>query len=310
MPAKEKKADGYTKPNKPRNKRNSTGGSSIDASNGKMQSDTGSNDSHQTINIPSEINVVIPAPDNSEHRRSNSIAIVAVCINTFMLLFTSVIAYVAIIQSKSAITASTIAKQTLDSAVSYRKQDLISAKINDSIRYTKDTTAFGLQKRTFENQIASVKENRKEFEIANAPFLEIKIVDAGYFVAGKPFSIIMSIKNIGAYPAQTISITAGLQISKEIPKFFVQNNKNYLKGYSYLTKDAEDTLPIGDLLPSITDDMLNELRKPNNACFIEFFIVYKNLVNNKKRYYKEIISIDYKRNRGVAYLLNKNADFK
>lgn len=121
-------------------------------------------------------------------REANRIANKSIYVNAFLAFVTVILAGAAIVQYKSSQSAAATAQKTLDETkrfdgITLKNQKEDSKKADDSAKakYGREMALFKLQKRSIDGQIASFREQKKEFQAEHDASPDIFDISLGDF---------------------------------------------------------------------------------------------------------------------------------
>jgi len=273
-------------------------------------------DKPQTIKITKfpKIKIVDDGTASTAAKKANNISIISVIVNGILMICTVILAVYAIVQAKSSQSAATIAQNTLTETKrfnkeTFRRQDSTNkaqAK-SDSEKFKRDTTQFGLQKRTQEAQINAFKETEKEFQISNSPFLQISIEFVGAIEVGKPVDITIKIENLGSYPAKIINSITGATTRNSPPDLNMlgKYTQTTVPNNSYISNKNPITNNIPGIIPSISLAQYEMVNQGKWFLYVGGKIKYINLANGKIKEYKYCVKMNQQRS-GFQYVKNDN----
>jgi hypothetical protein len=137
----------------------------------------------------------------------NIITLIALGVAIWLAIVTYQVFEVAAGQSESVIKAGNaseksaiIAKQTLDSTISFQKQ----SDISDAKKLKRDIDFINKQKAGIDAQIKAFQETQKNFEIANRPFISVGEMSCEGVTIEKPIACTAYAVNAGRQPAYII----------------------------------------------------------------------------------------------------------
>lgn len=194
----------------------------------------------------------------------------------------------------------TINKQT---AATQKMYELNKISFDSSIK---------ANQRTFQQQIDALNETRKDFEIANQPFLEIKIpVGMDSIRIGLPIILQYDVRNLGKYPVKIISEANAAVPMYNQPSYrlIYQDTGNVYRANGYITYDS----PINEtsqMRGYIDSNYYNSIMYKRMPIYLLGYIKYLNLVNGKKREYDYMIQINFWNPHFVnnEFIINDNKD--
>lgn len=208
-----------------------------------------------------------------------------------------------------------IAQQTLTEIKEYNTESLNKQQASLDKSDVANKKNFDRIDKSLDIQDSSLRETRREFEVNNAPYLQIKVVDVSKTEKGKPINISIETENLGAYPAKIESSSiyeATKTISvpiDEAERDFKKDARAILPDGSYVAKGTPMTHEYLGLVSPLSDTQYEMLMAEKWSIFIEGTVNYKNLANGQRKVYKYIIKINA-RGKGYQYILNDNYDVK
>jgi acetolactate synthase small subunit len=197
-------------------------------------------------------------------------------------------------------------KQALDSQIADKKV----SDITNADRIKREIALFKLQKTNDSTQIASLKETQKEFEINNAPYLEISDIEVLNFKKDAKPTFKFYIFNLKETPAKIISIKSRSGVDfGDIKYDTIKLIPNRDQINQYIIKDA----PVEEdytILDDYTNNDWRQISSGKNYCFIAIEIKFKNLANNKIRFYRVLVKVKpLSGNRAYTqFIYNENSD--
>lgn len=319
MPTRDKDNEGEKPSHKPTHRTKPDAIFTLTINTGEKQTHTINAKGEKTDNQNVEVNVNLPQNENPQELEANRIATRAnvisnrsTYINAGLFVGTMILAIIAIWQYKSAQSAAETAQRTLDETKRFNKEvfkrqdssNRAQAK-SDSVKFIRDTTQFGLQKRVGEAQIKAFNESEKEFEIANNAYLQVGDVDT---ISSKNFVIIsFKINNVGSQPAKIIK-------TRWIGTIWPQNISDYTSFYNAIEKKpfVKDNLYSvkGAPVPqeqgyNFSSDFVKAFKDGKEDFYLAGEIVYQNLTTDSFSTYYVIVEFSLRENKYYKVLDDK-----
>jgi hypothetical protein len=219
------------------------------------------------------------------------------------------------ISSNAANKSAEIAGHTLDEIKKYNTASLEKQQIalDKSDQTNRDN--FDRIDKSLSIQDSSLKETQKEFDINNAPFLQMKISRISKIEVGKQIDIGIIVENLGAYTAQTIKsnvVCATKNIPptiEEVNAIVKHNDKFVLPEGSYISKGNPIENELYKVIDSLNERQYKMLMDEKWFIYMGGNIEYINLANGKRKKYIYMIKINGKKGAFI-YVWQKNPDVK
>lgn len=162
--------------------------------------------------------------------------------------------------------------------------------------------------KSIETQVNSIKENQKQFQIGNEPYLNIASSNIEVFELGKPALIKIKVENLGKYPCKVIDCKTIIAIRISNPPLNELNNIAH--HYSdilnkYILNDNPVPSPFGTTVP-LNENQINAVIKSNYFIFLTGYIKYKNIISNKIKTYS--FQLKMKPGYETENVVNENLD--
>ena len=237
-----------------------------------------------------------------EWSEAERIAIAGVTVNailaivTFMLFTLSKDSTKAAQDSaKAAITADSLSKVYNDSLLTLQNSVIQKADTTDSVKFSRDTATFNLQKKGLDAQIASVKQTQSETEKENEPFLEIKNIEKITLINNSPISLHFKVFNYGKFPVtitgemDKINIVMAGDSEKTVKN--IDFSKIVTKPFeAMVTKEVPYEEVFNSNLP-IYDAIITAFRKKITVIIFYGKINYTDNINNERKEYNYVFTI-------------------
>jgi hypothetical protein len=246
--------------------------------------------------------VSVPQKDNTEAiaantiaKGANTISIWAVAVNIFLFLITLALAYISYRQYKSSDDAAKTANLTLAETRKFNSTTLANQKISDRksdsldrIKSMHDDSVFEYQKKSLNAQIDAIKENQKEFEIENRPFIAIANIIGDTPIINRRMNYSAYLANTGKQPAFIISTNYQF-ITTYDSTYTNMDNIPKIPGIEHSFVTNHELIPVLGNSSYIANKETVEYSK-SHPMFTYFrgIIAYRGITKNKKYLFKFI----------------------
>ncbi|WP_183575406.1 hypothetical protein HDF18_15895 [Mucilaginibacter sp. X5P1] len=266
---------------------------------------------------------VVIANTNSKNDKwtvADKIAFGMLVVTFFLTIFTYQLYHTAVHDSetadtsaKAAISAAIIAHQTLVATQQYDSASLIKQQKSIDDNNSSSQISFDRANKSLTLQDSSLKETQTQFEISNAPFLQVKIYDVSPIFLNKQIDVRVQFENLGNYPAKIIySKTASATRNTPPDISFLKNGNKYsFADDNYITKgDTQFRETLRGIIPAIDQIKYDKLMSGEWFIYIGGIVKYKNLATNKYKFYEYMVKINASTNKEWQYTHNENFDIK
>lgn len=256
---------------------------------------TGTNTSTGAEEIQSEPTKIIIVADkrkNTQAAISNIISGIAVLLAASAFYYT----YLLFGETKRANKTSKDALELAQQQYVQNQKDNVNAQARQATKDSSSTVnnrkKFILDSTTTQAQIDALNESRKQFTVANKPYLQVDNIRLDTFQVNKEITISFDVKNLGNYPVKIIENKNGLA-TKVVPPDTINSayqtgNSNYTS--PIITKDNPATIILTDNRV-LTNDRFNLVSNGYWWIYCYGDIKYKNLITGTVETYSYMFKV-------------------
>ncbi|TAM97802.1 MAG: hypothetical protein EPN39_10515 [Chitinophagaceae bacterium] len=235
---------------------------------------------------------------------ADKIAFAGLIVNVLLAVFTYLLFREATNSTKTANEA--VAEARRSNSISEINYALAKDAFDESKKSGQEATQ--LANKSLETQIGTLKENQKQFNISNEPFLSIASSNIELFEVGKPLLTKIKIENLGNYPCKVIECKTIITI-RLVPPDFKEVYK-IQPSYSdilniYILHDNPVPSPFGTTVP-LNENQVMIVKKDNYFVFLTGYIKYQNIISKKIKTYK--FQLKMKPGYETENIINENVD--
>lgn len=235
---------------------------------------------------------------------ADGIAFTGLLVNIILAIFTYFLFREATISTKTANDA--VAEARRSNTISEKNYALARDAFEESKKSGQEANQ--LASKFLETQIGILKENQKQFNISNEPYLSIANPNVELFEVGKTVLSKIQIVNLGNYPCKVIECKTVIAIRITAPDFkeVYRIEPTYTDLLNkYILRDNPVPSVFGTNVP-LNENQLLAVKTANYFVFLTGFIRYKNIISNQVKTYK--FQLKMKPGYETENIINENID--